>query len=356
MVKGVRKLSKVEVREKKLLARKMDEKYRLTDFEKETLKRLQEKKEKEEKDVEAKPNNYVQLASKMFYKKSSVLVDNKAFDSMKRDLIKSNLQFLPVNYISLILLTTLISAGVGFLFFIFFLFFSFDPFPMIVFAGEGFLSRMVMFVWIIVLIPAVTFISMFVYPSLEKKSIEARIDRELPFATIHMASISGSMIEPSKIFSIVVSTHEYPYTEKELIKLLNEANVLGYDLVEALRNRAFNCSSRKLAEIFNGLATSINSGGNLTEFFNKRAETLMFEYKLDREKQTRASETFMDIYISVVIAAPMILMLLLMMMKISGLGISLSTGMISLIMVAGVSLINFVFIMFLHLKQPEGAG
>ena len=48
MVKGVRKLSKVEVREKKLLARKMDEKYRLTDFEKETLKRLQEKKEKEE--------------------------------------------------------------------------------------------------------------------------------------------------------------------------------------------------------------------------------------------------------------------------------------------------------------------
>ena len=63
----------------------------------------------------------------------------------------------------------------------------------------------------------------------------------------------------------------------------------------------------------------------------------------------------MDIYISAVIAAPMILMLLLMMMRISGLGISLSTGMISLIMILAVSLINILFLAFLHIKQPEGA-
>jgi len=41
------------------------------------------------------------------------------------------------------------------------------------------------------------------------------------------------------------------------------------------------------------------------------------------------------------------------MMKISGLGISISSFMISLIMVLGVSLINVVFLSFLHLKQPE---
>ena len=102
----------------------------------------------------------------------------------------------------------------------------------------------------------------------------------------------------------------------------------------------------------NRLATTINSGGNLPEFFDKRAQTLLFEYRLEREKQTRASETFMDIYISVVIAAPMILMLLLLMMKISGLGVSLTTSMISLIMVLGVSVINIAFITFLHLRHP----
>ena len=190
---------------------------------------------------------------------------------------------------------------------------------------------------------------------MEKKTLENRINRELPFATIHMSSISNSMIEPSKIFSIIISTEEYPNLEKEFTKLFNEVNVYGYDLVTALRDMAFNSPSRKLAELYNGLATTITSGGDLPEFFDKRAQTLLFEHRLETEKHSKAAETFMDIYISVVIAAPMILMLLLMMMRLSGLGISLSTGMITLVMVLGVSLMNVLFLSFLHLKQPEGA-
>ncbi|MEK6819917.1 MAG: hypothetical protein AABY03_01825, partial [Nanoarchaeota archaeon] len=73
----------------------------------------------------------------------------------------------------------------------------------------------------------------------------------------------------------------------------------------------------------------------------------------EREKSTKAAETFMDIYISVVIAAPMILMLLLMMMRISGLGIPLSTGAITLMMILGVVGINMVFLIFLQIKQPN---
>ena len=71
------------------------------------------------------------------------------------------------------------------------------------------------------------------------------------------------------------------------------------------------------------------------------------------KKHSKFAETFMDIYISVVIAAPMILMLLLIMMKISGLGISLSTTAIAVIMVLGVSVINILFLTFLYLKQPS---
>src|SRR3989344_1029985 len=153
---------------------------------------------------------------------------------------------------------------------------------------------------------------------MEKKSSEGKINQELPFAVVHMSAISSSMIEPSKIFNIIISTKEYPALEKEFIKIQNEINIYGYDLVTALRNRSFNSPSKKLAELFNGLATTITSGGNLPVFFEKRSQSLLFEYRLDMEKQGKASETFMDIYISVVIASPMVLMLLLMMMRISG--------------------------------------
>tara|TARA_Y100000296_G_C5139478_1_gene240162 strand:- start:534 stop:1121 length:588 start_codon:yes stop_codon:yes gene_type:complete len=194
---------------------------------------------------------------------------------------------------------------------------------------------------------------MYIYPSLEKSSLEGRINQELPFATINMAAISGSIVNPTKIFSIISSTKEYVNLEKEFIKVINGVNVLGYDLITTLKNRSFNSPSKKLADLFNGIATTVKSGGDLPKFFDERAKSLLFEYNLEKEKSTRAAETFMDIYISVVIATPMILMLLLIMMQISGLGIALSTSMITLMMILGVSIINIIFLTFLHIRQSN---
>ena len=225
--------------------------------------------------------------------------------------------------------------------------------PMITRATEEFGARLLKTFWLIFVVPLGTFFIMFFYPSLEKKATETGINQELPFATIHMSAISGSMIDPTKIFSIIISTNEYPFLEKEFTKLLNDINVYGHNLDGALRDVASKTASKKLAELFNGLAVTITSGGDLANFFEKRAESLLFEHKIEREKHTKSAETFMDIYISVVIAAPMIFMLLLLMMKISGFGINLSIGMITLLMVLGVSFINIVFLMFLHIKQPS---
>ena len=330
---------------------------KLSPLEKETLRRLKKKEIKIVETKERTASKYVQNSNRLFAPISSKLVNQKSFKMLRSNLIKANLQFLPRSYISVILFTTLLSVGVSFFLFFFFLFFNISPlFPIISLSTEGIVSRFGKVFWILFVIPVATFISMYFYPSLEEKSASNRIDQELPFAAIHMSSIAGSMIDPSKIFSIILTTKEYPHIEKEFTKLLNEINLLGYDLVTALRNSALTSPSKRLSELFNGLATTITSGGDLSDFFAKRAEGLLFEYRIEREKRTRAAETFMDIYISVVIAAPMILMLLLMMMKVSGLGLQLSTGMITLIMVLGVTGVNFGFLTFLHVKQSSGGG
>jgi len=249
-----------------------------------------------------------------------------------------------------------IAFAISFFIFIFLMFFNINPtLPIITMVTESFGIRFLKLFWIPIVIPLGTFLFMNVYPSLEKKSLGNKIDAELPFAAIHMAAISGSMIDPTKIFSIISSTKEYPHLEKEFNKLLNEINVYGYDLVTALKDLALNSPSSKLSDLLNGLATTITSGGNLYDFFDKRSQSLLFEYRLDKEKETKAAESFMDIYISVVIAGPMIFMLLLIMMKVSGLGISLSTSTITFLVVGGVSLINIFFLMFLQLKQKSTA-
>ena len=332
----------------------LKKKDKATYLEKLVLKRIKSsKKKKIVKKAEEKPSKYIKVSSKFFYNTSLSLLSKGSFRHMERDIIKSNLRFVPAAYLSAIFFTTALFAIIGFVLAIFFLFFDISSLaPFVSRMTESFASRFFKIIWVLFGLPIIAFLAGYLYPGLERKALENKINAELPFATIHMSSISGSMVDPTKIFDIIVATEEYPSLEKEFIKLKNEINIYGYDLVTVLRNRAFNSPSKKLSDLLNGLATTITTGGNLPDFFEKRAQNLLFDYRLDMEKQARSSETFMDIYISVVIAAPMILMLLLMLMRISGLGISLSPGMITLVIILSVSIINIIFLAFLHIKQP----
>jgi len=326
-------------------------------LEKETIRRLRESKKKISKIDKNKlkqKSRYSETASKFFSKFSKKLLGQESFKKLESDLVKANLDYSPTGYISFILFTTLLSFIVGGFLFLFFLFFNLEASaPFLTRTTETINVRFLKVFWLLFVVPIGTFLVMYIYPSLEKKSAEFKIETELPFATIHMAAISGSMINPVKIFEILILTKEYAALEKEFTKLINEINIYGSDFVSALKNTANNTPSKKLAELLNGLATTINSGGDLPTFFEKRSETLLFDHRLQREKAAKASETFMDIYISIVIAAPMILMLLLMMMKISGLGLGASVSMITLVMVLGVVIINFIFLTFLHLKKNQ---
>lgn len=322
-----------------------------------TLRRIREYdvESKNENITKNKPNSYLVLSNKIFGNVSKDLSNEGIFRTLSRDLSQANMSFLPASYISLILFTTLLSFffSIAILILLFFVDFN-VTYPLFEMYDGDFLTRLGQIFWVLIIFPVFTFVLIYSYPSLEKKNVENRIDQELPFATINMAAISGSMIDPTKIFSIIIATKEYPYLEKEFNKVLNEVNLYGYNLASALRRVSFNTASRRLGDLFNGLSTTITSGGDLPGFFDKRSQSLLFEYRIEREKYTRSAETFMDIYISVVIAAPMILMLVLILVSVSGLGFSLSAGSIALIMILGVSAVNFMFMLFLHLRQPGG--
>ncbi len=323
-------------------------------LEKETFKRIEGQKKKIvlKKKISQNVNPYVKFANKLFANFSKKLVDEKTFENLERDLVKASIQKTGQEYLSVILLSSLISIFVSGIIILFFLFFDLGPdWPIITRVTEDLGTRLLKVFWLIFVVPIGTLLIMFLYPSMEKNSAGNKMDQEMPFATMHMSAISGSMLDPTKIFEIIISTKEYPHLSKQFTKLINEINIYGYDIVSALRNSATNSPSKKLSELYNGLATTINSGGDLPEFFEKRAQSLLFEYSLEKEKRTKAAETFMDIYISVVIAAPMILMILLMMMKLSGLGISLSTQMITIIMIIAVAVINIIFLSVLEVKK-----
>lgn len=301
-----------------------------------------------------KPSLYARTSNKFFLNLSADLFEKGYFKGLNSELRKANLYFLSQTYVSMAFFSSFIAifASIGLLILLLFFNLSFE-FPFLVPATESIFLRFLKTFWIVIVLPILTFFAFYFYPLTEKKSIASRINQELPFAVIHMSAIAGSGIEPTKIFKIIVISKEYPNTRREVKKLLNEINIYGYDLVTALRNISKMTSSAKLAELFKGMATTITSGGSLKEFLDKRAETLIFDYRIEREKYTRMAETFMDIYISVVISAPMIMTMLLVMISLTGMSFGLSLDALTLLMVLGISLINIFFLVFLHLRQPN---
>ncbi|MFH1307338.1 MAG: type II secretion system F family protein [archaeon] len=321
---------------------------------KNTIKRIKKYKEgKKEHLVEfKKANKYGRFANKLFSKSSKTLIKEGYFRAAINDLRKSNLSVLSGTYVSMIILSTILAFIAGVFLYVFLIFFKVSLTWPIISVIDTSIERLLWNLCIIIILPILTFLAFYYYPASEAMSLKRKIEQEIPFVAIHMSAIAGSGIEPSQIFKIIALSSEYKYTRQEIRKVLNQINVYGYDLSNALKNSARATSSPKLSELFKGLATTITSGGSLNEFLDKRSESLLLDYKLEREKYSKIAETFMDIYISVVIAAPMIMMLLLVLINISGISIGLSMMGFTLVIILIVFLINIVFLVFLQIKQP----
>ncbi|MEK6893275.1 MAG: type II secretion system F family protein [Nanoarchaeota archaeon] len=315
------------------------------------ISRIKGQKDSEKQAVKPQSTrNYLKISNRFFLRTANNLIGKGYFNSLALNLRKANIDVLLSSYIACIFFSALLAFVFSIFLVIFLFFFSIhltSPYFSL-YTGEDYLMRFLKLLWLPVVLPIATFAIFYFYPSSEKGSLSKKIDQELPFAVIHMSAISSSGIEPSQIFKIIGTSKEYPYIGKEIRKILNQINLYGYDLVTALKNVSRSTSSKRLAELFSGICTTITSGGDLSQFFEKRAESLLVIYRLDREKYTRSSETFMDIYISVVIAAPMILMILMVMLQV----LNAASGFSSGVMVLIVGAINLLFLVFLDLKQP----
>lgn len=320
------------------------------------LKRLKKKYKVRVKEVVdfKKPSKLAKISNQVFGEIGNTLANNPNFRHLGENLKKANMPFLLNTYISIIFLSTLIALVISIFLWIFFMFFELTLLlPFLALSDENPFFRLLKNSWILLAIPGATYLAFYFYPWTERTSLEKRINQELPFVVIHMSAVAGSGIEPSQIFKIIALSAEYPYTRQEIKKVINQVNVYGYDLVNALKNSARLTASKKLAELFNGFSTSITTGTSLNEFLDKRAETLLFEYRLERERYTKTAETFMDIYISIVISAPMIMMILLVLIKVSGASFGLTLGGLTALMILIIGLVNVLFLVFLHLKQPN---
>ena len=300
-----------------------------------------------------KPNFYARISNQLFRNTSTKLLTKGYLEPLNRDLRMMNSQFVVGTYASMILFTMMLATIFSFFLLIFLLFYKISLLNGISYVEDSILLRFFRVFWVVLAIPIGMGMLIYFYPKSEGKNMGAKIDQELPFVAIHMSAIATSGVEPVHIFEILIKGEEYQNTRLEFRKLLNLINFQGYDLVTALKKVAASSPSTKLRELLDGLATTITSGGDMHDFLDKHAEGLLFDYRLDREKYTKTAETLMDIYISISIAAPMVLLMLFIIMGSTGMYfLGLTTNIMATLIILCLVVLNIGFLLFLRMKQP----
>ena len=234
--------------------------------------------------------------------------------------------------------------------------FSLLIFPLLfLFQGETLLAILLKTVFMTVILSAVSFFSFYLYPLMRARDRRANIQANMPFALNHMAAVAASGVPPNIMFKLVDQTEEYGEICLEAKKIDQFITIFGYDMITAIRSVASTTPSPAFKEFLEGMASTVESGGDLQDYLEEKSKESLLTYELERQKYTEAIQTYSDIYTGILIAAPLFFVAALSLISILGGGLggipidvllSISTYLV-------IPLLNVLFIIFLELNQPE---
>jgi flagellar protein FlaJ len=193
------------------------------------------------------------------------------------------------------------------------------------------------------------------YPYRVLSNRKSSIEANLPFAINHMAAIAASGVPPLIIFRLVAEVEEYGKLADEIRLILRNATAFGMDFITAVKQVAERTPSEQFKEFLYSFISTIETGGDLKRFLDGASREAIMDYRLKRERYAQLLSTYADFYTTLLIAGPLFFVSILSIVSMLG-GTLMGLPMDLLIQVGVyifIPLLNFAFILFLHLTQPS---
>lgn len=192
------------------------------------------------------------------------------------------------------------------------------------------------------------------YPSTVISDRKSKIDKTLPHAITYMYSLSQGGMD---LIQILKSLSNYPevYGEisKEAARIVRDMEILGQDLRTALSNAVELSPSENFREFLHGLITLIDSGGDMTKYFENRSEFYLERSRQDQKNFLEFLGLMAESYITAFVAGPLFLIIIQTVMVVMGQGSNTSLyAVIYLVIPVG----SFFFAMIIKLLTPSESG
>jgi flagellar protein FlaJ len=162
----------------------------------------------------------------------------------------------------------------------------------------------------------ITFFILQMMPNINIKNRASRLIEELPHFIGYMATLATSGLSLEGIFKAIASEN----TEEEIVKdaqfITRNIDVMGMDLVTAINDLIKRTPSGPYSEMLEGAIITVQSGGDLKEYFIATGKVQLEEKKMALKKSTDSLGVMAEMYTIMLIVFPLLAVIMLSIMAI----------------------------------------
>jgi flagellar protein FlaJ len=205
--------------------------------------------------------------------------------------------------------------------------------------------------------PALTYGVLMGSPTSKAKSRGRDIDKRVGAAMNFIAAMASADVNVDVIFKELSRQSIYGEIRNEAEWITRDTELLGTDILTAVKRAAQRTPSKKFQEFLQGVVTTSTSGGQLKPYFLQKAEQFEKEYKLDMRSQLETLGLMAESFVTVVVAFPLFLVVIMAIMAIvpSGGGASgdMTVTLLYLVVFLMIPISQFGFIFFIWNMTKE---
>jgi len=231
---------------------------------------------------------------------------------LEDSLLKAHMKIRPEEYLAYVLMATLVTAIVGIAIGV--------GVGIVLFSvlGVNLILRILVAALAIVLLPMMTYFVLMGSPASRAKARARDIDKRIAAAMSFISAMASADVNIDVIFKELSRQKVYGEISQEAAWITRDTELLGSDILTAIKKAAKRSPSSKFQDFLQGVVTTSTSGGQLKPYFLLKAEEYQKENKLAMKSQMETLGMLAESFVTVVVAFPLFLVLIMAIMAIVG--------------------------------------
>jgi len=162
----------------------------------------------------------------------------------------------------------------------------------------------------------ITFFILQMMPQVNVKNRASRLIDELPHFIGYMATLATSGLSLEGIFKAIAGEDAQEEIVKDAKFITRNIDVLGMDLVTAINDLIKRSPPGPYADLLEGAIITVQSGGDLKEYFIATGKVQLEEKKMSLKKSTDSLGVMAEMYTILLIVFPLMSVIMLSIMSI----------------------------------------